>query len=78
MLYWNIGDQVRKEILNERRAGYGQEIVSTVSRQLVEDYGNSFTDKNLRRMIHFGEAFHNEKIVAAAAAMIELALILPC
>ena len=54
MLYWHIGNRVRKEILNDQRAEYGQEIVSTVSRQLMAHYGKGFSDKNLRRMIHFG------------------------
>ena len=64
MLYWHIGNRVRKEILNDQRAEYGQEIVSTVSRQLMAHYGKGFSDKNLRRMIHFGEAFPNEQIVS--------------
>src|SRR5580692_10431893 len=51
--FWKVGDRIRKETLQEVRAEYGQEIVVTLSRQLVSDYGNSFTDKNLRRMIQF-------------------------
>src|SRR5262249_48063140 len=34
MLYWQVGDRVRRDILRETRAGYGDEIVSTLSRQL--------------------------------------------
>lgn len=64
MLYWHVGNRVRKEILNNQRAEYGQEIVSTVSRQLMSHYGKGFSDKNLRRMIHFGEAFPDEQIVS--------------
>lgn len=64
ILYWHIGNRVRKEILNNQRAQYGQEIVSTVSKQLMELYGKGFSDKNLRRMIHFGEAFPNEQILS--------------
>jgi len=36
ILYWKVGKRVRQDILKEKRAGYGQEIVSTPSRQLVE------------------------------------------
>ncbi len=64
MLYWHIGNRVRKEILNDERAEYGQQIVSTLSRQLMGYYGKGFSDKNLRRMIHFGEAFPDEQIVS--------------
>ena len=38
MLYWHIGNRVRKEILSGQRAEYGQEIVATVSRQLIQDH----------------------------------------
>lgn len=53
MLYWHVGNRILKEFLQGERAEYGQAIVVTVSRQLVIDYGNGFTEKNLRRMIQF-------------------------
>jgi hypothetical protein len=65
MLYWHLGKRVRKEILNNQRAEYGQEIVVVVSRQLTDRYGKGFSDNSLRRMIHFGEAFPDEQIVSA-------------
>ncbi len=63
MAFWRVGDRIRKVILQEERAGYGLEIVVTLSRQLVVDYGKSFTDKNLRRMIQFSEMFPDDQIV---------------
>ena len=63
MLYWHIGNRVRKEILSDQRAEYGQGIVATVSRQLTSIYGKGFSDKSLRRMIQFGEVFPDEKSV---------------
>ncbi|MDR0672926.1 MAG: PDDEXK nuclease domain-containing protein [Zoogloeaceae bacterium] len=63
MLYWHVGQRIRREVLNERRAGYGEEIVSTLSTQLVRDYGQGFGVKNLARMVQFAEVFPDEKIV---------------
>ncbi len=63
MLYWRIGERIKRELLRGRRAAYGGEIVSSVSRQLVPVYGNSFEVKNLWRMIQFAELFPREKIV---------------
>ena len=63
MLYWHIGQRIHKEILQEERAEYGQLIVVTVSRQLVKDYRNGFSEKNLRRMVQFAEVFPQEQIV---------------
>jgi predicted nuclease of restriction endonuclease-like (RecB) superfamily len=65
MLYWQVGSRVRKEILKDERAEYGQSIVATVSRQLTLHYGRGFSEKSLRRMIQFGEIFPDEQIVAA-------------
>jgi len=64
MLYWRMGKRIREEVLNHKRAGYGEEIVATLSRQLVLEYGRGFTEKNLRRMVQFAEAFSDESIVA--------------
>ena len=36
-LYWQMGQRLHREILDSRRAGYGEEIVSTLSRQLTAD-----------------------------------------
>src|ERR1700722_4091459 len=63
LLYWHVGDRIRREILLEERAEYGRSIVVTLSRQLVLEYGNGFTDKNLHRMIQFADAFPDMQIV---------------
>jgi hypothetical protein len=42
MLYWNIGQRLRVEVLNERRADYGKEILSTLSKELVAEFGRGF------------------------------------
>jgi predicted nuclease of restriction endonuclease-like (RecB) superfamily len=65
MLYWRIGERIRREILKGARAAYGEEIVATVSRQLETEYGRGFSEKSLRHMIRFAEVFPDEKIVSA-------------
>ena len=64
-LYWHVGRRVRQDILREKRAEYGEQIVSALSAQLELEFGRGFGEKNLRRMIQFAEAFPDEKIVAA-------------
>ncbi len=65
MLYWRIGKRIRRDVLKGERAEYGKEIVVSLSRQLVFDYGNNFSEKNLRRMIQFADIFRSEKIVVS-------------
>lgn len=57
LMYWRIGRRIQTEVLGGRRAGYGEQIVSTLSRQLSAEFGRSFSDKNLRHMMRFAEAF---------------------
>jgi hypothetical protein len=47
-LYWQVGDRIRRDILREARAGYGDEIVSTLSRELTPEFGRGFSEKALR------------------------------
>lgn len=63
-LYWRVGKRIQQEILGSERAAYGEQIVATLSRQLVTEFGRGFADKNLRRMMQFAEAFPDEAIVA--------------
>ena len=62
--YWNIGKKINNEILKNKRAEYGKQIVATLSRQLTQEFGNNFTEKNLRRMMQFHEVLPDSGNVA--------------
>ena len=62
-LYWQIGKRINEEVLENERAEYGKQIVVTLSRQLIDQYGRSFEYKNLRRMMQFAQTFDDHKIV---------------
>lgn len=64
-LYWRVGQRIRQEVLGNKRAGYGEEIVATLSRQLTAEYGQGFAAKSLRHMMRFAEVFPDEAIVSA-------------
>ena len=63
LLFWNIGRRVNDDILQNKRADYGKQIVVSLSQQLTEKYGRSFEEKNLRRMRQFAEQFMDEEII---------------
>ena len=65
LMYWCIGQRIRTEVLGGQRASYGAEIVATLSRQLVADYGRGFEEKSLRRMVQFAEIYPDEQIVVS-------------
>ncbi len=64
VLFWQIGNKINRNILENKRASYGKQIVVTLSRQLTEKYGNNFQEKNLRRMLQFAEKFEDFEKVA--------------
>ncbi len=64
LLYWRVGDRIHREVLGNERAGYGEAIYATLSRELAGDFGRGFEASNLRRMVQFAEAFPDQGIVA--------------
>ena len=70
ILYWQIGSRIRQDILKEKRAEYGREIVVTLSRQLAVEYGKGFSRRNLFNMIRFAEVFSDKRIVHALSAQL--------
>jgi hypothetical protein len=65
VLYWEIGNRIRRDILGDARAD-GNQIVSTLSRQLTADYGAGFSRQNLFHMIWFVEAWPEQAQVAGS------------
>ena len=64
-LYWNVGNAINTFVLQGKRAEYGKQIVVSVARQLVAEYGDSFEEKNLRRMMQFATEYPDFEIVAS-------------
>jgi predicted nuclease of restriction endonuclease-like (RecB) superfamily len=63
-LHWQIGTRIRRDILREKRAGYGEEILHTLSTRLGAEFGSGFSKRNLEWMVRFAENFPDEQIVA--------------
>ena len=47
LLYWRIGMRIRREILREERAEYGEGIVHALSAQLQLEFGEGFSTRNI-------------------------------
>ncbi|EMH2075263.1 DUF1016 family protein [Citrobacter freundii] len=65
MLYWRIGQRIRTHVLDGRRGAYGKEVLPTLAAQLVKEYGGSFAEQNLRRMVQFAATFPDEQILVS-------------
>lgn len=64
MLYWEVGNRINIEVLGNQRAEYGKQIILSLSKQLTEEYGNGWSDKQLRHCIRFAEVYPEKEIVS--------------
>jgi hypothetical protein len=72
LVYWQVGKKINGHILDNQRGAYGKQIVVTVSRQLEIQYGRSFNEKNVRRMMQFAEVFPDVEIVVTVSRQLEI------
>lgn len=63
-LYWQIGQRINQEVLKGERADYGKQVVSSLAKQLTDEFGRGYSEKQLRRMMQFAETFPDQQIVA--------------
>ncbi len=68
LLYWRTGKRIHSDILKEKRAGYGEQILPTLSAELMKEFGPGFTARNLANMVRFAEVFPEEKILHTLCA----------
>ena len=64
LLHWQVGHRIHTELLDEARAPYGEQIVATLSRELVATYGRGFSRPNLHRMVQFATTWPDPEIVS--------------
>ena len=76
LLFWQIGKTINENVLANKRADYGKQIVATLSTQLETQYSRNFAEKNVRRMMQFAEQFGDEQIVVPLARQLSWSHIL--
>jgi predicted nuclease of restriction endonuclease-like (RecB) superfamily len=64
MLYWAIGRRISTEVLQGRRAAYGERVLAVLSDKLTSEFGRGFTKPALVRMAQFATKFAKQEIVA--------------
>ena len=64
-LDWEVGTRLRKEVLGEERAAYGEKVVADVAKVLSAEFGRGFSKRNLHYMVRFAEVFPDPETVRA-------------
>ncbi len=70
LMNWHIGKRINDEVLKNRRAEYGEQIVATLSHQLTAEYGKGFGRRNLFNMMSLANEFPDFKIVQTLSAQL--------
>ena len=56
---WLLGMRIQHEVLNDKRAEYGKQIVKSLALSLVEKYGRGFSMRNLYNYVDFYQRSSN-------------------
>ncbi len=70
LLYWNIGKEINDNILQNKRADYGKQVLNNLSIELNNLYGRGFSKRNLRNFMLFNELYPTKQIVHSLSAQL--------
>jgi len=65
ILYWNIGNRIKIEVLENKRGEYGKEVVKTLSQELTQEYGKGWSEQHIWHCLRFAETFPEKEILYA-------------
>ena len=65
MTNWRIGRRIKEDVLYNKRAEYGKQVIKNLSVQLTERYGKGWSEKTLRHCLRSAETFTESDIVSA-------------
>ena len=65
MTNWQVGKRIKEDVLYNKRAEYGKQIVKNLSVRLTERYGKGWSEKTLRHCLRAAETFTKDDIVSA-------------
>lgn len=63
-LYWEIGQTICVDVLNNEKAEYGKKIVEETAIKLEQSFGSGFNRANIFRMVQLYQSFPDSQIVA--------------
>lgn len=65
MTYWRVGTRIKEDVLFNKRAEYGKQIVKNLSGKLNQHYGKGWGYKTLQHCIRAAYTFSEDEIVYA-------------
>ena len=65
MTNWRIGTRIKEDVLYNKRAEYGKQVIKNLSAQLTERYGKGWGYSTLQHCVRAAYTFTEEEIVYA-------------
>lgn len=65
MLYWHVGRRIKQDVLKNKRAAYGEELVKKASAFLTAQFGSGWGFQTVRHCVRSAYTFTEEQIVYA-------------
>lgn len=62
LMNWQIGKRIKEDVLYNRRAEYGKQVVKNLAKKLTEKYGKGWSDRKLTHCIRSAYTFSEEEI----------------
>ena len=63
LLNWNIGKHIQTEILQNKKPGYGEQIIRNLSIKLTQEFGKGWSKQQLWNCLYIVETFPDFKII---------------
>lgn len=80
LLYWQVGQRIRSEVLQGERAEYGKQVIESLAGGLSREFGRGWGARQLRDCVRMAEIFPHAEIVHTLCAQLSwshLRLMLP-
>ena len=62
---WLVGKRIKEDVLYNKRADYGKQVIRNLSLRLTERYGKGWSEKTLRHCLRAAETFTEADILSA-------------
>lgn len=66
MLNWNVGKRIKEDVLFNKRAEYGKQIIENLAHKLTDRYGAGWGKSKLQHCVRVAYTFTEDEIVYAA------------
>lgn len=68
LLYWQIGQHLRTNTLQDKRADYGKKIIADLANFLTQQYGKGWSERQLHYCLKIEEVFPDKEILHTLCA----------